>query len=127
MPTSRPRERRSSEQVARESAEVAGLRKQVHAALAGRRHDEAAELCKRILELEPSDAEAFTLLESYYRKRRDYASLRDLLLASTRATGLAVDVRKLRLREGELMAFVRGRAQALGMMLGQAETEPRTK
>jgi tetratricopeptide (TPR) repeat protein len=99
LPTSRPKERRSTEQVARESAEVAALRKQVHEALAARRHDHAAELCKRILELEPSDSEAFTLLESFHRKRRDYGSLRDLLLTSTRASGLAVDVRKLRLRE----------------------------
>ena len=33
----------------------------------------------------------------------------------------------LRLREGELLPFVRGRGQALGMLLGQTETEPRTK
>jgi tetratricopeptide (TPR) repeat protein len=99
LPTTRPRERRTSDAVVRESAQLSALRKQVHDALAGRRHDEAAEHCKQILELEPSDPEAFTLLESHYRKRRDHASLRDLLLASTRAPGLSVDVRKLRLRE----------------------------
>jgi tetratricopeptide (TPR) repeat protein len=99
LPTTRPRERRTSDAVVRESAQVSALRRQVHDALAGRRHDEAAEHCKQILELEPSDPEAFTLLESHYRKRRDHASLRDLLLASTRAPGLTVDVRKLRLRE----------------------------
>ena len=98
-PTTRPPARQIDDERARAAARIAELRKQVHEALASRRNDEAAELCRAILELDPNDTEAFNLLESHCRKRRDYAGLRDLLLASTRVPGLSVEARKLRLRE----------------------------
>jgi hypothetical protein len=91
--------RREDAERSQKSAEVVALRKQVHEAVTARRHDDAAQHCRAILEIDPSDPEAFNLLESHYRKRRDYPSLRDLLLASTRMPGLAVDARKMRLRE----------------------------
>ncbi len=75
------------------------LRRAVHELVSARRSDEAAVHCREILELEPTDPEAFSLLESHYRKARDHANLRELLLASTRGGGLSVDARKLRLRE----------------------------
>jgi tetratricopeptide (TPR) repeat protein len=84
---------------ARAAADVAALRKQVHEALTARRNEDAAQHCRAILEIDPSDVEAFNLLEGHFRKRRDYPGLRDLLLASTRIPGLTVDTRKQRLRE----------------------------
>jgi tetratricopeptide (TPR) repeat protein len=81
------------------ASKVAELRKKLHEQIASRQHDESALTCRQILEIDPNDPEAFNLLESHYRKRRDYASLRDLLLASTRSPGLSVDARKARLRE----------------------------
>ena len=74
LPTTRPQAvaEVEIESDAKGSAEVAALRKQVHEAIATRRHDEAAEHCRALLELEPSDPEAFNLLESHYRKRRDF-------------------------------------------------------
>ncbi|MBN1652386.1 MAG: hypothetical protein JXA30_01275 [Deltaproteobacteria bacterium] len=78
---------------------IAQLRNAVQKLVAARNHDEAATYCREILSLDASDPEAFSFLESYYRRKRDYAQLRDLLLAYTRGPGLSVDVRKLRLRE----------------------------
>ncbi|HEX2676887.1 MAG TPA: hypothetical protein VHM19_09610, partial [Polyangiales bacterium] len=100
-PTARPGRRRrlSSERPLDVSPRLTTLRRAVHELSAQRKHDEAAAACREILELDPNDPEAFSLLESYYRKNRDHASLRDLLLASTRSGGLSVDARKLRLRE----------------------------
>ncbi len=97
--TAHPPARREDDERSRQNAQVTDLRKQIHAAVTARRHDDAAALCRQILEIDPTDPEAFNLLESHYRKRRDYGSLRDLLLASTRMPGLAVDSRKMRLKE----------------------------
>jgi tetratricopeptide (TPR) repeat protein len=78
---------------------LAQLRRAVRDAIAARRTSEAVLRCAEILELEPGDAEAFALLESYYRKTRDHTHLRELLLSSTQTSGVPVDVRKQRLRE----------------------------
>ena len=96
----RPQRRSSREHIVDEAAiKIAELRRLAHEALTARRHDEAAGFCRDILALDPLDAEAFNLLDSHYRKRRDYPALRELLLSSTRVPGLTVDARKLRLRE----------------------------
>ena len=99
LPTTRPPARRSDTELARDAAHVGQLRRQVHDLITARRHDEAADAARAILDIDPNDPEAFNLLEGHYRKRRDYPALRDLLLASTRVPGLSVDARKLRLRE----------------------------
>lgn len=101
-PTTRPgpkQRKPASERPLDVSPQLAQLRKAVHDLVAQRKNDDAAALCREILELDPSDPEAFSLLESHYRKSRDHAALRLLLLASTRSGGLSVDARKLRLRE----------------------------
>jgi hypothetical protein len=98
LPTVRPL-RITSDERAVAASRVSQLRKQLHEQIASRQQDESAETCRKILEIDPNDPEAFNLLESHHRKRRDYQSLRDLLLASTRSPGLSVDARKVRLRE----------------------------
>jgi len=67
-------------------------------ARAGRDAD-AENVCQEILGLDPSDADAFTFLEGFYRKKRRHAQLRDLLLTAARVPGLSIEARKLRLRE----------------------------
>jgi hypothetical protein len=98
LPTVRPL-RITSDERAVAASRVSELRRQLHEQIASRQHDESADTCRKILEIDPNDPEAFNLLESHHRKRRDYQSLRDLLLASTRSPGLSVDARKVRLRE----------------------------
>lgn len=75
------------------------LKRSLRDAIAARRTDDAVKLCREILELDPGDAEAFGLLESSYRKTRDHARLRELLLSSTQISGVPIDLRKQRLRE----------------------------
>jgi hypothetical protein len=75
------------------------LRRGVRDAIAARRQEDAVALCREILELQPGDAEAFGLLESWYRKTQDHVRLRELLLASTQIAGLSIDLRQQRLRE----------------------------
>lgn len=104
LPTVRPRRNSASSERTGAASRVGELRKTLHEQIAHRQHDESAETCKRILEIDPNDPEAFNLLESHHRKRRDYASLRDLLLASTRSPGLSVDSRKVRLREAATLS-----------------------
>ncbi|MDD9934385.1 MAG: hypothetical protein OXT09_12320, partial [Myxococcales bacterium] len=104
LPTARPPARRSDAELARNTERITQLRQRVHELVTARRHDEAADLCREILELDANDPEAFNLLESQYRKKRDHAALRDLLLASTRTPGLSVDARKLRLREAATLS-----------------------
>jgi tetratricopeptide (TPR) repeat protein len=98
LPAVRPRAG-AIEERASVAGRVAELRRKLHEQIASRKHDESAQTCQQILEIDPNDPEAFNLLESHFRKRRDYKSLRDLLLASTRSPGLSVDARKARLRE----------------------------
>jgi tetratricopeptide (TPR) repeat protein len=75
------------------------LRRSLRDAIAARRTDDVLKLCRELLELDPGDAEAFGLLESSYRKTRDHARLRELLLSSTQISGVPIDLRKQRLRE----------------------------
>jgi tetratricopeptide (TPR) repeat protein len=99
-PTAQPPARsRSASPTPAPASRLAQLHASVHELLAARKNDDAAELCREILGLDPGDPEAFSLLESHYRKQRDHARLRDLLIASTRIGGLSIDARKLRLRE----------------------------
>ncbi|HEX8796380.1 MAG TPA: hypothetical protein VF765_35760, partial [Polyangiaceae bacterium] len=54
---------------------------------------------REVLEADPAHPEALSWTEDYLRTKRDYASLRDVLLAATRAPGESVEARKERLRE----------------------------
>lgn len=75
------------------------LRRALRNAIAARRTDEAVQRCVEIFEIDSGDAEAFALLEGHYRKTSDHARLRELLLASSQASGVQVEERKQRLRE----------------------------
>lgn len=71
--------------------------------LAGKgKKPEAFAKYKEVLESEPAHAEALGWTEDYLRSKRDYGQLRDVLLASIRATSNVADQaesRKERLRE----------------------------
>lgn len=71
--------------------------------LAGKgKKPEAYAKYKEVLEVEPAHAEALAWVEDYLRSKRDYAQLRDVLLAAIRATASVPDqqeARKERLRE----------------------------
>jgi cellulose synthase operon protein C len=71
--------------------------------LAGKgKKPEAFAKYKEVLESEPAHAEALAWTEDYLRSKRDYGQLRDVLLASIRATTNVADQaesRKERLRE----------------------------
>jgi Tfp pilus assembly protein PilF len=61
-----------------------------------------AEACakyRELLESDPAHPEALSWVEDYLRTQRDYASLREVLLAAVRAPGIPVEARKERLRE----------------------------
>ncbi len=94
----RPR-RQSSERPPDPLGHIAELRRTVHDAIAARDWEQAAAQCRELLAIDPADAEAFAILESHYRKRRDPQRLRELLLTSTEVAGVPIDVRKQRLRE----------------------------
>ncbi|MGH7294173.1 MAG: tetratricopeptide repeat protein, partial [Polyangiaceae bacterium] len=51
------------------------------------------------LKIDPAQSEALSWVEDYLRTKRDYGSLRDVLLAAVRAPGESVEARKERLRE----------------------------
>ena len=60
---------------------------------------EAAKKYREVLESDPAHPEALSWVEDYLRTRRDYAALREVLLAAVGAPGQAVEERKERLRE----------------------------
>jgi hypothetical protein len=60
---------------------------------------EAYQKYREVLEGEPSHPEALSWVEDYLRTKRDYAALRDVLLAAVRVTGESAESRKERLRE----------------------------
>jgi hypothetical protein len=60
---------------------------------------EAYTQYREVLEGDPAHPEALSWTEDYLRTKRDYAPLRDVLLAATRAPGESVEARKERLRE----------------------------
>ncbi len=78
---------------------IAQLKTQLTQLARAGRDADAETVCHEILGLDPSDADAFTFLEGFYRKKRRHEQLRDLLLSTTRVPGLSVEARKLRLRE----------------------------
>lgn len=78
---------------------VAQLKTQLTQFARAGRDAEAETLCHEVLGIDPSDADAFTFLEGFYRKKRRHEQLRDLLLSSTQIPGLSIEARKLRLRE----------------------------
>ncbi|HEY8039315.1 MAG TPA: hypothetical protein VIF15_05950 [Polyangiaceae bacterium] len=60
---------------------------------------EAYQKYREVLEADPAHPEALSWVEDYLRTKRDYASLRDVLLNAVRAAGESVEARKERLRE----------------------------
>jgi len=60
---------------------------------------EAYQKYREVLEADPAHPEALSWTEDYLRTKRDYSSLRDVLLAAVRAPGESVEARKERLRE----------------------------
>jgi tetratricopeptide (TPR) repeat protein len=60
---------------------------------------EAHQKYREVLQADPVHPEALSWVEDYLRTKRDYAGLRDVLLAAVRAPGQSVDERKKRLRE----------------------------
>jgi hypothetical protein len=60
---------------------------------------EAYTKYREVLEADPAHPEALSWVEDYLRTKRDYASLRDVLLAAVRSAGESVESRKERLRE----------------------------
>jgi hypothetical protein len=60
---------------------------------------EAYQKYREVLESDPAHPEALSWVEDYLRTKRDYSSLRDVLLAAVRAPGESVEARKERLRE----------------------------
>lgn len=81
------------------ASEFARLKNQLTQLARAGRDADAENVCQEILGLDPSDADAFTFLEGFYRKKRRHAQLRDLLLTAARVPGLSIEARKLRLRE----------------------------
>jgi len=65
---------------------------------AGKRPD-AFKKYREVLETDPAHPEAFAWVEDYLRTKRDYPSLRDVLVNALRATGESTDTRRDRLRE----------------------------
>ena len=64
----------------------------------GKRAD-AYQKYRDVLEADPAHPEALSWVEDYLRTKRDYSSLRDVLLSAVRAPGESVEARKERLRE----------------------------
>ena len=91
-----PRARRPSVD---DLAAIEKLHDEVHRLVAEDQQDEAAARCRDIIALDPTDSEAFHFLETYYRRKRLFVELRELLLASTRVAGLSVDTKRSRLLE----------------------------
>ena len=67
-------------------------------ATAGKRPD-AYKKYREVLAADPVHPEALSWVQDYLRTKRDYAPLRDVLLAATRAAGESVEARRDRLRE----------------------------
>ena len=68
------------------------------AAQAGKR-PEAYKKYREVLETDPAHPEALSWVEDYLRTKRDYPSLRDVLVNALRAAGESTDARRDRLRE----------------------------
>lgn len=60
---------------------------------------EAYAKYREVLEADPAHPEALSWVEDYLRTKRDYAALRDVLLAAVRSPGESIESRKERLRE----------------------------
>ncbi len=67
-------------------------------ATAGKRPD-AYKKYREVLEADPIHPEALSWVQDYLRTKRDYAPLRDVLLAAVRAPGESIEARRDRLRE----------------------------
>jgi hypothetical protein len=66
---------------------------------AGGKSGDAYQKYREVLEGDPKHPEALAWVQDYLRTKRQYAPLRDVLLAALRVPGESVDARKERLRE----------------------------
>ncbi|MBN1656531.1 MAG: hypothetical protein JXA30_22360 [Deltaproteobacteria bacterium] len=75
------------------------LCKQMQQAVAAREDERAETISREILQIAPGNPQAYSFLETRYRRKQQYQELRELLLRSTQDPELSLDNRKLRLRE----------------------------
>src|ERR1019366_5605923 len=102
-PFAAPAQRATSDSVSRRAPPLAGrvdssLDEAQALAKAGKRPD-AYKKYREVLEQDPVHPEALSWVQDYLRTKRDYAPLRDVLLAAVRASGESVEARRDRLRE----------------------------
>jgi hypothetical protein len=102
-PAAAPGPRSASDSVNRRAPTMAGrvdtsLDEAQALAKAGKRPD-AYRKYREVLEQDPVHPEALSWVQDYLRTKRDYAPLRDVLLAAVRASGESVEARRDRLRE----------------------------
>lgn len=78
---------------------VQALLDQANALARKARKPEAAEKYQQVLELDRANEEAVAFMEGYYRQRRKYAELRDLLMAASMVADAPFEARRTWLRE----------------------------
>ncbi len=78
---------------------VASLLDAAQAFASGGKSSDAYQKYREVLEADPKHPEALSWVQDYLRTKRQYAPLRDVLLAALRVPGESVDARKERLRE----------------------------
>ena len=78
---------------------VQALLDQANALARKARKPEAADKYQQVLELDRANEEAVAFMEGYFRQRRKYPELRDLLMAASLVTDASFDARRTWLRE----------------------------
>lgn len=78
---------------------VARLRELVSFLVAEGRIDDAAQEARKLLDVEPADADALALVEHDLRVSQNWTELRDRFLAAARNETVPLDTRRARLRE----------------------------
>jgi tetratricopeptide (TPR) repeat protein len=78
---------------------LAGLLDAAQAYASSGKSSDAYQKYREVLEGDPKHPEALSWVQDYLRTKRQYAPLRDVLLAALRVPGETVDARKERLRE----------------------------
>jgi tetratricopeptide (TPR) repeat protein len=78
---------------------IAGLLDAAQSLASAGKSGDAYQKYREVLESDPKHPEALAWVQDYLRTKRQYAPLRDVLLAALRVPGESVDARKERLRE----------------------------
>ncbi len=105
---------------------VAALLDQASALARKAKKPEAAEKYAEVVALDPAQEEAVQFLEGYYRQRRKYAELRDLLLAAAQVEDGPYETRRTWLRElaGLCETQLRDSDTAITALKSLVELEP---